>query len=69
MPKPLATISHLDLYGRRNQKYETLETLSVQDIKWTELEPVEPYYFFVPKDFSQNDEYEQGFKIDDLFTV
>jgi predicted helicase len=69
MPKPLATLSHLDLYGRRNEKYDTLETLSVQDAKWTTLDPVEPYYFFVPKDFWGQDEYEKGFKMDELFTV
>lgn len=69
MTKPLATISHLDLYGRRNKKYNTLEKLSVQDAKWTELAPVEPYYFFVPKDFSEQDEYEKGFRMDYLFTV
>ncbi len=51
MPKPLATIYHLDLYGRRNEKYDALEKLSLHEAKWVELAPVKPYYFFVPKDF------------------
>ncbi len=66
MTKPLATISHLDLYGRRNEKYDALEKLSVQDAKWTKLVPMEPYYFFVPKDFNLIEEYERGFKLDEL---
>ncbi len=69
MTKPLATISHLNLYGRRNEKYDTLEKLSVQEAKWTNLAPAEPYYFFVPKDFSENVEYEKGFKVDDLMKI
>ncbi len=67
MTKPLATISHLDLYGRRNEKYDTLEKLSVQEAKWTELAPLEPYYFFVPKDFSEESDYNNGFSLNDFF--
>jgi predicted helicase len=32
------------------------------------LEPVDPYYFFVPKDFSLKDEYETGWRIQDIYS-
>ena len=63
--KKLAEVHHLDLYGKRNDKYEWLENHSLEDFQ--QLQPVEPYYFFVPKDFSENVEYEKGFKVDELF--
>ncbi len=65
--KKLAEVHHLDLYGKRNDKYEWLENHSLEDFQ--QLNPVEPYYFFVPKDFSENVEYEKGFKVDELMKV
>jgi very-short-patch-repair endonuclease len=65
--KKLAQVHHLDLYGKRNDKYDWLENHSLEDFQ--QLNPVEPYYFFVPKDFSENVEYEKGFKVDELFPV
>jgi predicted helicase len=41
----------------------------MQSIPWKELDYQEPYYFFVPKDFSESSKYENGFKIDELFTI
>lgn len=63
----LAEVWHSELYGRRDYKFETLDNNDVNSIKWTKLNPIEPYYFFTPKDFSQQEEYEKGFKIDELF--
>lgn len=65
--KKFAQVYHLDLYGKRNDKYEWLENHSLEGFQ--QLNPVEPYHFFVPKDFSENVEYEKGFGIKDLFTV
>jgi predicted helicase len=66
---PLATIYHCDLFGKRQEKYNFLLENDLHSVKWTELQPVEPDYFFVPKDFSLKEEYEKGFKIDELFIV
>ena len=58
---------HCDLFGGRENKYEFLNSNSLASIEWVKLFPNEPYNFFVPKDFSTQEEYEKGFKIDELF--
>ncbi len=63
----LAEVFHRDLYGSRESKYEWLNSASFQSIKWNQIHLSAPYYFFVPKDFSSQDEYEKGFKLDELF--
>ncbi len=63
----LGKVYHIDLYGDRNSKYESLNQGVFEDMKWNELQYSEPYYFFVPKDFSENNEYEKGFSVTDLF--
>ena len=62
----LSKVYHQNLYGTREYKYSCLNDETLSSIQWTELTPTEPYYFFVPKDFSVQDEYEKGFKIDEL---
>jgi predicted helicase len=64
-----AIIHHLDLYGRRSAKYSTLESLTIHDSEWSEITPVTPYYFFVPKDLSGDEEYQKGFSVGDMFPV
>ncbi|MCL1945809.1 MAG: hypothetical protein FWF51_01470 [Chitinivibrionia bacterium] len=67
--KQLAQVFHFDLYGKREEKYNFLLNNSLQTVPWQELKPTEPYYFFVPKDFSLQSEYEQGFSVKELFPV
>jgi predicted helicase len=64
-----ATVLHYDLYGTRKAKLQFLSENDLQSISWKELKPEYPYYFFVPKDFSLQKEYETGFKVSDLFPV
>jgi hypothetical protein len=65
--KHLAQVFHFDLYGKREEKYSFLLKNDLQSIKWAELQPEAPNYFFVQKDFSLKEEYKKGFKIDELF--
>jgi len=65
----LATVYHFDLYGKREEKYGFLQNHSLQSMDWTELRPGERDYFFVPKNFNVQKEYEKGFKINELFPV
>lgn len=65
--KKLAEVHHLDLYGKRNVKYDYLEKNLFADFQ--KLSPVEPYYFFVPKDFGGQEGYEEGFKVDKIFHI
>lgn len=45
--KSLAIVHHLDLYGKRNEKYNWLENNTLENFQ--KLNPEEPYNFFVPK--------------------
>ena len=65
----LATIFHHGIYGTRDYKYSILNDANFSTIPWNILSPVEPYYFFVPKDFSIQDEYDKGFKLDELMKI
>lgn len=62
-----AKVYYSDLLGLREIKFEYLNNHGIDNINFTELQPIEPYYFFVPKDFNANLDYDKGFKIDKLF--
>lgn len=68
-PNELAKVYHTELLGLREDKFEYLNNNELDSIEYKELEPVEPYYFFVPKDFNAQAEYEKGFKIDEVFII
>lgn len=61
-----ATIHHYDLFGSRKEKYAFLLDNSLSSIQWQVLQPQEPNLFFVPKDNLAQEEYERGFKLDEL---
>lgn len=61
-----AEVRHFDLYGLREYKYDYLRTHNLSTVGWQTLNLLSPYFFFVPKDFSLQNEYEQGFKVDEL---
>ena len=65
----LGKMYYSDLFGARTEKYKNLDNNNLATIQWEEIKMEEPYYFFVPKDFSLQDEYEEGFKIDKLIPV
>lgn len=65
--KSLGKIYHADLYGTRKYKLDTLNAASLNSIDWEKLEYSDPYYFFVPKDFEQEEKYSKGFGVDELF--
>lgn len=65
--KKLADVYYCDLYGKRNIKYDFLTEHSLQNSGFTPLKPIDPYYFFTPKDFSVRSKYDKGFYIKDIF--
>ena len=65
----LGKVYHKDLYGLRQNKYDFLDEVTIESVGYKELQPKEPMYFFVPKDFELQEEYDNGFKIDELFKV
>jgi predicted helicase len=62
----LAAVHHHELFGRREQKYENLEASDFAAVPWKNLYPAEPGLFFVPKDFSLQQVYEEGFRANSL---
>ncbi len=66
MKKNKAQVFHYDLYGKREGKYEFLNKNNIHSIEWKELEVQEPNFFFVYKDTAGQEEYEKGFKLDNL---
>ncbi len=62
----IAEVSHVDLFGSREQKFYQLD---LSKLVYSKLKPVHPYYFFVPKDLSLSAEYNAGIYIKDLFII
>ena len=67
--KAPAEVRHFDLYGLREYKYDYLRTHSFGNVEWQKLEPKQPNVFFVPKDFTSIEEYEKGFRVDDILPL
>ncbi|MEK9155962.1 MAG: type ISP restriction/modification enzyme [Patescibacteria group bacterium] len=62
-------IKYADLWGLRKEKYDWLDNHDFSDTKWQELDPKSPYYFFVPKDDAGWEQYQNFWKITDIFPV
>ena len=65
----LGELYQYDLQGKRSFKYDFLNNNSIKSIDWNQLKNEEPNLFFVKKDFSLADNYEKGFKIDELMSI
>lgn len=63
----LGTVYHSEIFGKREPKFKMLNKSDIEKIKWQKLDYSEPYFFFVPKDFSLDEEYKNGFGLDKLF--
>lgn len=63
----LRKIFYQDIYGIRDKKYNYLNNNSLKTTKWKRLEPFEPYFFFVPKDFSHQVNYHKFAGIHEMF--
>jgi predicted helicase len=62
-------IFHSDLWGLRDYKYEQLLENDFKTIKWQELKPNSPYYFFIQREEKQREIYEKYWKVTDIFPV
>jgi predicted helicase len=64
----LGKVYHYDLYGKREMKYDFLSDNSLKSVDFKELKPEKPFLFFVPKNNTGIKEYENGFRVDKLFS-
>ena len=65
----LGKVFHSDLFGKQEMKYSFLEEKRIADVQFKELTYSHPNYFFVPKDFKEQSEYDLGFSISELFQI
>ncbi|HOC53874.1 MAG TPA: N-6 DNA methylase [Candidatus Pacearchaeota archaeon] len=65
--KGLGSVYYSDLYGKRDYKFNELNKGSFKKTKWEKLNYKEPYFFFVPKNFALEEEYNKGFSVKDIF--
>ncbi|HYX16872.1 MAG TPA: type ISP restriction/modification enzyme [Nostoc sp.] len=67
--KQIANIYHSALYALRDNKYNWLNLHSIDTTQWKKLNPQAPFYLFVPQNTDLLGEYEQGWKVTDIFFV
>lgn len=59
-------IFYQELIGQREDKYKFLDNHNTSDVAWIKLEPKEPYWFFVPKEFKEK-KWENCYSVKDVF--
>ncbi len=64
-----AQVHYADLWGKRQNKNDTLAQTDWNSTPWKPLQPSSPFYLFVPQDISLLPEYEQGWKMTDVMPV
>ena len=67
--KPLAKVHHTEIWGSRDLKYQTLEESNLTSLPFEKIETLEPFYFFVPQNYEDNDEYQSGFSLSNIFPI
>ena len=67
-PAP-ADVYYADMWGSREEKYRKLLETDLQTTAWSELQPTQPHYLFVPQSPERRAEYEAGWEITDIFQI
>jgi predicted helicase len=65
----LGKVFHYDLYGKRDLKYDFLTKNSLKSIPFNAIPNIAPMYFMVQKNFSLQQGYNKGAKLNELFKV
>ncbi len=64
-----AKVHHVDLWGLREGKYGWLTAESIETTEWVEVNPGPPSHLFAPSDTDLLEEYEEAWKVPDVFPV
>lgn len=64
----LGKVFHYDLFGKRDDKYDFLWSNNLKSIDYVELPNNTPNHYFVNKNFEEQENYDKGFKLTELFT-
>jgi len=62
-------VFYSDFWGTRKEKYLLSYSENLKSIKWQELFPKSPYYFFIPRNEKYGNEYYKFFSIKDIFKI
>ncbi|GIV87381.1 MAG: DNA methyltransferase [Chloroflexus sp.] len=62
-------VYHADLYGLREDKYHWLETHDLASAGYQPIQPVSPYYFFIPRTTANLQAYQSWPSIPQIFPV
>lgn len=65
----LAEVYYADQYGLRKDKYDYLTAHDLSNIEFTKISYSSPYYFLVDKNTDGEEEYNKGFKVDELSKI
>lgn len=65
----LGKILTYDLYGKRENKYDFLKNNSIGEIKFNNISPNKPNFYFVHRDEVKSIKYSKGFIINKLFRI
>lgn len=67
--KPLAQVLHGDLWGRREDKYQALFDSSLASFDWQHIQPQEPQFAFIPRNYALEEQYQKGFAVHEFMPV
>lgn len=62
-------ILHADFWGKRKDKYRACLETPFTKVNWHEIQSQGPSYLFIPQDEAHRGEYENGWKVTDIFPV
>lgn len=65
----LAEVYYADQYGLRKDKYQYLSDNTLRSVPFTKIEYTEPFYFFAPQHKDGEDDYNKGFRLENLMPL
>jgi len=67
--KGVKGVHYADIWGNRPAKYKVLSQENVSTTPWKPLSPIAPFYEFVPLHRRSHKEYQEGWRITDIFPI
>ena len=64
-----ALVHHAELYGTRESKYEWLDAHDLDSTEWQKINPMSPFYLFMPRDEVLEAEYRRFLSIPEVFSI
>jgi predicted helicase len=62
-------ISHSDVWGEREKKYQWLQKHAIENTRWKSLTPDTPFYFFVPRNENLSRRFQSYASVQEIFPV